>query len=125
MRVEFRIPSRALFGYRSEFLSVTRGEGVMNTIFDGYDAYKGDLPTRTSGSLISFDTGTAVTYGLYNAQERGTLFIGAGEEVYEGMDRLRLPVCGSLMSSSRTRPEGASASETLFLARAGVIFSLV
>jgi len=85
MRLEFRIPSRALFGYRSEFLSVTRGEGIMNTIFDGYDAYKGDLPTRTSGSLISFDTGTAVTYGLYNAQERGTLFIGAGEEVYEGM----------------------------------------
>ncbi|MBC5580459.1 translational GTPase TypA [Anaerofilum sp. BX8] len=85
MRLEFRMPSRGLFGYRSEFLSATRGEGIMNTIFDGYGEYKGDLPTRTTGSLISFDTGTAVTYGLYNAQERGTLFIGAGEEVYEGM----------------------------------------
>ncbi len=85
MRLEFRMPSRGLFGYRSEFLSATRGEGIMNTIFDGYGEYKGDLPTRTTGSLISFETGTAVTYGLYNAQERGTLFIGAGEEVYEGM----------------------------------------
>ena len=85
MRVEFKIPSRGLFGYRSEFLSATRGEGIMNTIFDGYGEYKGDLPTRTTGSLISFETGTAVTYGLYNAQERGTLFIGAGEPVYEGM----------------------------------------
>ena len=85
MRLEFRMPSRGLFGYRSEFLSATRGEGIMNTIFDGYGEYKGDLPTRTTGSLISFDTGTAVTYGRYNSQERGTLFIGAGEEVYEGM----------------------------------------
>ncbi|HIV87871.1 MAG TPA: translational GTPase TypA [Candidatus Pygmaiobacter gallistercoris] len=85
MRIEFKIPSRGLFGYRSEFLSATRGEGILNTIFDGYGEYKGDLPTRTTGSLISFETGTAVTYGLYNAQERGTLFIGAGEPVYEGM----------------------------------------
>ena len=85
MRLEFRIPSRGLFGYRSEFLSSTRGEGILNTIFDGYDDFKGDLPTRATGSLISFETGTAVTYGLYNAQERGVLFINAGEDVYEGM----------------------------------------
>jgi len=85
MRLEFRIPSRGLFGYRSEFLSSTRGEGILNTIFDGYDDFKGVLPTRATGSLISFETGSAVTYGLYNAQERGVLFIGAGEDVYEGM----------------------------------------
>ncbi len=85
MRIEFRIPSRGLFGYRSEFLSATRGEGILNTIFDGYGEYKGELPTRVNGSLISFETGTAVTYGLYNAQERGVLFIGAGVDVYEGM----------------------------------------
>ncbi|MDD2993853.1 MAG: GTP-binding protein [Clostridiales bacterium] len=85
MRLEFRIPSRGLFGYRSEFLSSTRGEGILNTIFDGYDDFKGVLPTRATGSLISFETGTAVTYGLYNAQERGVLFLGAGEDVYEGM----------------------------------------
>ena len=87
MRLEFRIPSRGLFGYRSEFLSSTRGEGILNTIFDGYDDFKGVLPTRATGSLISFETGSAVTYGLYNAQERGVLFIGAGEDVYEGMPR--------------------------------------
>ena len=85
MRLEFRIPSRGLFGYRSEFLSSTRGEGILNTIFDGYDEFKGVLPTRATGSLISFETGSAVTYGLYNAQDRGVLFIGAGEDVYEGM----------------------------------------
>ncbi len=85
MRIEFRIPARGLFGYRSEFLTDTRGEGVMNTIFDGYDLYKGDLPMRTTGSLVAYETGEAVTYGLYNAQERGQLFISAGEPVYAGM----------------------------------------
>ncbi len=85
MRIEFKIPSRGLFGYRSEFLTDTKGEGVMNTIFDGYKPHKGDLPTRSTGSLISFESGTSITYGLYNAQERGTLFIGAGEPVYAGM----------------------------------------
>ena len=85
MRLEFKIPSRGLFGYRSEFLTDTKGEGVMNTIFEGYEPYKGDLPTRTTGSLVCFETGTSITYGLYNAQERGTLFIGAGEPVYAGM----------------------------------------
>ncbi|MFV0414557.1 MAG: translational GTPase TypA [Oscillospiraceae bacterium] len=85
MRVEFRIPSRGLFGYRSEFLTDTHGEGVMNTIFDGYDAWRGDLPTRSTGSLISFETGESVAYGLYNAQDRGRLIIGPGEKVYAGM----------------------------------------
>lgn len=85
MRVEFRIPSRGLFGYRSEFLTDTHGEGIMNTIFDGYDEWKGDLPTRATGSLISFETGESVAYGLYNAQDRGRLLIGPGEKVYAGM----------------------------------------
>ena len=89
MRIEFKIPSRGLFGYKSEFLTDTKGEGVLNTIFDGYKPYKGELPVRQSGSLISFETGTSITYGLYNAQERGVLFIGAGVLVYAGM------VCGS------------------------------
>lgn len=85
MRIEFRIPSRGLFGYRSEFMTDTHGEGVLNTIFDGYDEYRGELPGRSNGALISFETGESIVYGLYNAQERGTLFIGAGEKVYEGM----------------------------------------
>ncbi len=85
MRIEFRIPSRGLFGYRSEFLTDTHGEGVLNTIFDGYDEWRGELPARSTGSLISYETGTAVTYGLFNAQQRGTLIVNPGEEVYEGM----------------------------------------
>lgn len=85
MRIEFRIPSRGLFGYRSEFLTDTHGEGILNTIFDGYDEYRGELPGRSTGALISFETGDSIIYGLYNAQERGTLFIGPGEKVYEGM----------------------------------------
>ncbi|MCX4257254.1 MAG: translational GTPase TypA [Oscillospiraceae bacterium] len=85
MRLEFLIPSRGLFGYKSEFLTDTKGEGVISSVFDGYQPYKGDIPRRNTGSLISFETGEAVTYGLYNAQERGSLFIGAGTPVYEGM----------------------------------------
>lgn len=85
MRVEFRIPSRGLFGYRSEFLTDTHGEGILNTIFDGYDAWRGDLPGRSTGSLISFETGDAIAYGLFNAQGRGTLIVNPGEKVYEGM----------------------------------------
>ena len=85
MRIEFRIPSRGLFGYRSEFLTDTHGEGVLNTIFDGYDEWKGELPGRSTGSLVSFETGVAVTYGLFNAQQRGTLIVNPGEKVYEGM----------------------------------------
>lgn len=85
MRLEFIIPARGLFGYKSEFLTDTRGEGVMSSIFENYQPYKGDIPRRNTGSLISFETGEAVTYGLYNAQERGSLFIGAGTPIYEGM----------------------------------------
>jgi GTP-binding protein len=85
MRLEFLIPARGLFGYKSEFLTDTKGEGIMSSIFDSYQEYKGDIPRRNSGSLIAFETGEAVTYGLYNAQERGTLFIEPGTQVYEGM----------------------------------------
>ncbi len=85
MRLEFLVPSRGLFGYKGEFLTNTRGEGIMSSVFDSYIPYKGDIPRRSSGSLICHESGEAVTYGLYNAQERGTLFIGAGTPVYEGM----------------------------------------
>lgn len=84
-KLEFIVPARGLFGYRNEFLTDTKGEGIMSSVFYGYEPYKGDIPRRATGSLVAFETGTAVTYGLYNAQERGTLFIGAGVEVYEGM----------------------------------------
>ncbi len=85
MRIEFRIPSRGLFGYRSEFLTDTHGEGVLNTIFDGYDTWRGELPGRGSGSLIAHEQGEAITYGLYGAQNRGALIITPGEKVYAGM----------------------------------------
>ncbi|HBE09743.1 MAG: translational GTPase TypA [Eubacterium sp.] len=84
-RLEFRIPSRGLIGFRGDFLTATKGNGVINTVFDGYDTYKGDMSYRSNGSLIAFEAGTSITYGLFNAQERGTLFIGAGVEVYAGM----------------------------------------
>jgi len=85
MRIEFLIPARGLFGYKSEFLTDTKGEGIMSHVFEGYQRYKGDIERRNTGSLVSFETGEAVTYGLYNAQERGQLFIPAGTPVYEGM----------------------------------------
>lgn len=84
-RLEFSIPSRGLIGYRGEFMTDTKGNGILNTIFDGYGPYKGDLNYRANGSLIAFEAGEAITYGLFNAQERGTLFIGPGEKVYSGM----------------------------------------
>ena len=84
-RLEFSIPSRGLIGYRGEFMTDTKGNGILNTIFDGYGPYKGDLSYRKQGSLIAFEAGEAITYGLFNAQERGTLFIGPGEKVYAGM----------------------------------------
>ena len=85
MKVEFLIPARGLFGYRNDFLTDTKGEGIMASVFDSYAPYKGDIQRRGMGSLISTETGESITYGLYNAQERGTLFIGAGVPVYEGM----------------------------------------
>ncbi len=84
-RLEFSIPSRGLIGYRDEFLTDTKGNGILNTLFDGYGPYKGDIAYRQTGSLIAFEAGESVTYGLFNAQERGTLFIGAGVKVYQGM----------------------------------------
>ncbi len=85
MKITFLVPSRGLFGYRNEFLTDTKGEGIMASVFDSYQPYKGDIQRRRTGSLISFETGESITYGLFNAQERGTLFIGAGVPVYEGM----------------------------------------
>ncbi|MCL2365437.1 MAG: translational GTPase TypA [Oscillospiraceae bacterium] len=84
MRLEFVVPSRGLFGYRSEFLTDTRGEGIMSSVLEGYAPYKGDVTRRTNGSMVAFESGEAVTYGLHSAQERGILFIGAGTQVYAG-----------------------------------------
>ncbi len=84
-RLEFLIPSRGLIGYRGEFMTDTKGNGIINTIFNGYDTYRGDIQYRKQGSLIAFESGESITYGLFNAQERGTLFIGPGEKVYSGM----------------------------------------
>ena len=84
-KVEFKIPARGLIGYRTEFLTDTKGEGTMNSIFDSYEPYKGEIQARTRGVLVAWEQGTSVTYGLYNAQERGELLIGAGVDVYEGM----------------------------------------
>ena len=85
VRLEFSIPSRGLLGFRNEFLTSTKGTGILNTMFDGYAPYKGDFPYRKQGSLIAFEAGETVTYGLFSAQERGTLFVGPGEKVYSGM----------------------------------------
>ena len=84
-RLEFLVPARGLIGFRSEFMTDTKGNGIMNHVLEGYDKYKGDIPGRSRGSIVVFESGTAIAYGLYNAQERGTLFIEAGFETYEGM----------------------------------------
>ena len=85
MRIEFSVPSRGLFGYKSEFLTDTKGEGILTSVFDKYDVYRGEIERRACGSLVAFETGESITYGLFNAQNRGPLFIGAGVKVYEGM----------------------------------------
>ena len=85
VRLEFLVPSRGLFGYRSEFMTDTRGEGIMSSVFERYEPVRGDIPHRSAGALVAHETGTSNSYGLFYAQERGTLFIGAGIEVYEGM----------------------------------------
>ncbi len=113
-KLEFLIPSRGLFGYKNLFLTDTKGEGIMNTIFDSYQPYKGDIEGRSTGSLVAFESGEAVTYGLYNAQERGSLFIGAGTPVYEGMvvgespksDDINVNVCKK-KHLTNTRSSGA------------------
>ncbi|MCX4303144.1 MAG: translational GTPase TypA [Clostridia bacterium] len=84
-KIEFRIPARGIIGYRTEFLTDTKGEGTMNHIFDSYEPFKGEIQSRTRGTIIAFEAGKSITYGLYNAQDKGELFIGPGVEVYEGM----------------------------------------
>ena len=90
-RLEFKIPARGLIGFRNEFMTDTKGNGIMNHVFDSYGPYKGDIPTRTRGSIVSFETGDSIAYGLFNAQDKGSLFIGAGVPVYQGMI---VGVCG-------------------------------
>ena len=120
VRLEFSIPSRGLIGYRGEFMTDTKGNGIMNTIFDDYGPYKGDIQYRKQGSLIAFETGESVTYGLFSAQERGTLFIGPGERVYSGMvigqngkgEDIELNVC---KKKQLTNTRSSSADEALRL----------
>lgn len=119
-RLEFIIPARGLIGYRGEFLTDTKGNGVMNSVYNGYGPYKGDIQYRKQGSLIAFEAGEAITYGLYNAQERGTLFIGPGEKVYAGMvigqngrgEDIELNVC---KTKHLTNTRSSSADEVLRL----------
>ena len=119
-RLEFSIPSRGLIGYRGEFMTDTKGNGIINTVFDCYAPYKGDIEFRKQGSLIAFESGESVTYGLYNAQERGTLFIGPGEKVYAGMvigqsgkgEDIELNVC---KRKQMTNTRSSSADEALRL----------
>ncbi|MBQ8295565.1 MAG: translational GTPase TypA, partial [Clostridia bacterium] len=120
MRLEFIIPSRGLFGYKSQFLTDTRGQGIMNTIFYSYEPYKGDMQRRNTGSLVAFETGEAVTYGLFNAQGRGNLFITPGTPVYQGMvvgytnlaDDINVNVCKT-KHLSNTRSSGSDDALTL------------
>lgn len=113
-RLEFLIPARGLIGYRGEFMTDTKGNGIINTAFEGFGPYKGDIQYRKTGSIIAFESGESITYGLYNAQERGTLFIGAGEKVYSGMiigqnakaEDIEINVCKS-KKLTNTRSSGA------------------
>ena len=119
-RLEFSIPARGLIGYRGEFLTDTKGNGILNTIFDGYAPYKGDIQYRKQGSLIAFEAGESITYGLFNAQERGILFIGPGEKVYAGMvvgqtgkaEDIEINVC---KKKQLTNTRSSSADEALRL----------
>ena len=119
-RLEFSIPARGLIGYRGEFMTDTKGNGIMNSVFNGYGPYKGDIQYRKQGSLIAFEAGEAITYGLFNAQERGTLFIGPGEKVYAGMvigqngrgEDIELNVC---KTKHLTNTRSSSADEALRL----------
>ncbi len=119
-RLEFSIPSRGLIGYRGDFMTDTKGNGIINSIFNGYGPYKGDIQYRKQGSLIAFESGESVTYGLFNAQERGTLFIGPGEQVYSGMvigqnpkaEDIELNVC---KKKQLTNTRSSSADEALRL----------
>lgn len=110
-RLEFKIPARGLIGFRNEFMTDTKGNGIMNHVFDSYGPYKGEIPTRSRGSIVSFETGDAIAYGLFNAQDKGNLFIGAGVKVYAGMivgvcgraDDLDINVCkGKKLTNTRS-----------------------
>ena len=119
-RLEFSIPSRGLIGYRGDFMTDTKGNGILNTIFDGYSEYKGDLFYRQTGSLIAFEAGEAITYGLFNAQERGTLFIGPGVKVYSGMEEGQSPKAEDIeinvcKTKKLTNTRSSSADEALKL----------
>ena len=127
-RIEYKIPARCLIGYRAEFLTDTRGEGIMNSVFDGYEPYKGDIVRRYTGSLIASETGEATTYGLYNTQERGEMFIGPQTPVYEGMIVGRSPKLGDIAvnvckKKHLTSIRSSGADEKLLLTPP-VIFSL-
>ena len=119
-RLEFSIPSRGLIGYRGEFMTDTKGNGIINTVFDDYGPYKGEIQYRKQGSLIAFEAGDAITYGLYNAQERGSLFIAPGTKVYAGMiigqngkaEDIELNVC---KKKQLTNTRSSSADEALRL----------
>ena len=119
-RLEFRIPSRGLIGYRGDFMTDTKGNGIINTIFDGYDTFRGEIAYRATGSLIAYESGESVTYGLFSAQDRGTLFIGPGEKVYSGMvigqcsrvEDIELNVC---KKKHLTNTRSSSADEALTL----------
>ena len=125
-RLEFKIPSRGLIGYRGEFMTDTKGNGIINTMFDGYEPFRGEIAYRSTGSLIAFETGESVTYGLFSAQERGTLFIGPGEKVYSGMiigqsskaEDIELNVC---KKKHLTNTRSSSADEALTLVSTVVV----
>jgi GTP-binding protein len=119
-RLEFLIPARGLLGFRNEFMTDTKGNGIMNHVLNGFDAYKGEIPGRSRGSVIAFETGTAIAYSMANAQERGALFIEPGEEIYAGMvvgecsraDDLEVNVCKK-KHLSNMRSAGADDSNKL------------
>ena len=120
IRLEFKVPARGLFGYKSQFLTDTHGEGVFNTVFYGYEEFKGEIERRSTGSLVAFETGEAVTYGLFNAQGRGNLFVTPGTPVYQGMvvgytnlaDDINVNVCKT-KHLTNTRSSGSDDALTL------------
>ncbi len=128
MNIVFEIPTRGLFGYRNEFLTDTRGEGIINSLFIGYTPYKGEIPKRTTGSLIAYETGKTTTYGIFNAQERGTMFVVPSQDIYEGQIVGESPktddICVNVCKKKHlTAIRSAGADEALRLVTP-VIFSL-
>ncbi len=103
MNIEYSIPARGLMGYRSTFMTATRGEGIINSVYNGYEPYKGDITLRWTGSLVASETGETTSYGLYNTQERGNMFIGPATPVYEGMIVGESPKVGGYCASTHAR----------------------